>query len=146
VSLTAQKPKDSAYPSELDSLGDHIRKRRLGLGLFQHEVARQLGVDESTVLKWESNESQPAVRQIPGIIKFLEYNPFPAAKSLAENLKQSRQVLGLSQRLMAKQLGVDPTTLGFWERGERIPSKKLRMRIEVSFSHFLSQWPAYSPW
>ena len=37
------------YPVELRSIGDHIRKRRLDLGLLQIEVAVQIGVTESTV-------------------------------------------------------------------------------------------------
>jgi DNA-binding XRE family transcriptional regulator len=41
------------YPVELRSIGDHIRKRRLDLGLLQIEVAAQIGVTENTVLNWE---------------------------------------------------------------------------------------------
>lgn len=41
------------YPVELSKIGEHIRKRRLDLGLLQVEIAVHIGVTESTVWKWE---------------------------------------------------------------------------------------------
>jgi transcriptional regulator with XRE-family HTH domain len=37
------------YPDALVTLGDHIRKRRLDLGLRQRDVAAQFGVNVNTV-------------------------------------------------------------------------------------------------
>ena len=99
---------------------------------MQRQVARQIGVDESTLFNWESNETLPAIRHVPGIIRFLGYNPFPEPMMFSEKPRLARTGLGLSQRLMASRLGVDPTTLGFWERSERTPSKKLLARLEKS--------------
>jgi DNA-binding XRE family transcriptional regulator len=42
--------------------GDHIRPRRLTLKLEQKEVARQIGVDKTSVFNWEANTSQPDLR------------------------------------------------------------------------------------
>ena len=100
------------------------------MGSLQREVAQQIGVTECTVINWESNETQPTIRHIPRIILFLGYNPFPEPTTLREKLKQARKVLGFSQREMAQRLDVDPTTIGFWERGERTPAKKLRTKLE----------------
>jgi hypothetical protein len=36
VTLTAKKPLSEAYPKTLKTLGDHLRKRRLDLNLFQN--------------------------------------------------------------------------------------------------------------
>ncbi len=36
--LRASKPKSFRYPTRLNTLGDHIRSRRLDLGLFQSEA------------------------------------------------------------------------------------------------------------
>jgi DNA-binding XRE family transcriptional regulator len=118
VTLKAPKPASPKYPKELKSLGDHIRKRRLDLGLFQKQVAEQIGVSEATIYNWERNETQPQIHQLPEIICFLGYNPLPAPESLTENLHAARKALGLTQRAMAKQLGVDPTTLGEVGKGE----------------------------
>ena len=61
-------------------------------------MADQIGVDEDTIYRWESNESIPQVRFIPTIIKLLGYNPFPLPEELRGKLVFYRQLLGLSQR------------------------------------------------
>jgi transcriptional regulator with XRE-family HTH domain len=106
-------------------LGDHIRKRRLDLGLFQRQVAERIGVDEDSIYRWESNATSPQVTHLPAIIEFARYNPCPAPQSTGERLIAVRKARGLTQKEMAKRLGVDPTTLGRWERGRGRPSKKL---------------------
>ena len=53
--LRAPKPKLARYTKEINTLGDHIRKRRLGLKLLQLDVAEQIGVHEQTVTGWEGN-------------------------------------------------------------------------------------------
>jgi transcriptional regulator with XRE-family HTH domain len=76
--LSARKPKDSAYPAELRTLGEHIRTRRLDLGLRQSDVAKLLGAYTSTVNTWENGHFTPDVRFVPGIVEFLGYDPFDA--------------------------------------------------------------------
>jgi transcriptional regulator with XRE-family HTH domain len=105
-------------------LGDHIRNRRLDLKLFQKQVAGHIGVDQTTITNWEGNTTLPAIRHIPAILGFLGYDPFPAAQSFPERLAAARKRLGLSQRKLAEQLGVDPTTLRDWEAGRHRPTQK----------------------
>jgi transcriptional regulator with XRE-family HTH domain len=59
---------------------------------------------------------------MPAIIRFLGYNPLPAASTLAEQLLRQRTSMGLSQKEAARSLGVDAGTLARWERGEREPT------------------------
>jgi len=115
--LTATKPKSPQYPKELKTLGDHIRKRRLDLGLFQKQVAEQIGVTESTIFNWESNETQPPNRHVPRIIAFLGYNPIVTGSSLAERLTSSRKLLGLTRKRAAAIAGLNESTLAKLERG-----------------------------
>jgi transcriptional regulator with XRE-family HTH domain len=89
------------------------------------QVAAQIGVDEDTVYRWESNATRPPVQFIPAIIKLLGYNPFPVPERLPEKLVLYRQVLGLSQRELARRIGADPKALGLAERGKRPLSKKI---------------------
>src|ERR1700722_18210505 len=84
--LRAARRKPAAYPKQINSLGDHIRARRLDLRLLQKQVADQIGVHESTITLWEGNATVPEVRYMPAIIQFLGYNPIPAASSLPERL------------------------------------------------------------
>ena len=57
--LRAAKPLDAAYPTELRTIGEHLRKRRLDMGLTQQGVSLLLGVDATTVANWESGRTYP---------------------------------------------------------------------------------------
>jgi transcriptional regulator with XRE-family HTH domain len=124
LELRAARRKPAKYPKQINSLGDHIRARRLDLKLLQKQVANQIGVHELTITGWESNTTVPEVRYMPAIIEFLAYDPLPAASSLPERLATARMALGLSQRKMAGKLGVDPSTLMAWEAGRHQPTDK----------------------
>jgi DNA-binding XRE family transcriptional regulator len=69
--LTARKPKDSAYPKFLETLGDRLRAKRMDLGLYQKQVAKLLGVTEDTICYWEKGRVEPSRKQRPKIVKFL---------------------------------------------------------------------------
>jgi transcriptional regulator with XRE-family HTH domain len=109
-------------PEELNTLGDHLLRRRLTLKLLQRQVAEQIGVDKSTITNWEIGRSKPGLDYVPAIIRFLGYNPLPPAQGWAQRLVHCRTILGLSQKDAAAQIGVDPCTLARWERGEREPT------------------------
>ena len=78
------------------TLGEHIKKRRLELGLTQKQVANALGVNPWTVLNWETGQHQPPIRSIPGILAFLDYDPFPTPTTIGERLLQTRRKYGRS--------------------------------------------------
>jgi transcriptional regulator with XRE-family HTH domain len=88
----------------------------LDLELCQKQVAEQIGVSQATIWNWECHESSPQARDIPAIIRFLGYDPFPSPQSLAERLVTSRKVIGVTQKEMAKRLRLDPATLARWEQ------------------------------
>ena len=122
VTLKARR-RPANYPKTLETLGDHIKSRRLALGLFQRQVADELVTDETTMFRWEHNMAQPQIRYFPRILKFLAYDPFPPAVSLAENLRAARRRLGSTQTGFAERLGIDPTTLRKWEQGRARPNR-----------------------
>src|ERR1039458_9382279 len=103
--LRAARSKSERYPKELNTLGDHIRTRRLDLKLLQKQVAAQIGVHEITISNWEGNAAVPAIRYTPAIIQFLGYDPLPPANSFPERIATARRALGLSLRKMAEKLG-----------------------------------------
>jgi transcriptional regulator with XRE-family HTH domain len=109
--LSAEKPLPKAYPCPLCTIGDHIRKRRLDLGLLQKEAAKQLGVSKATIMNWERNHRAPAFWNVPAVIRFLGYAPFPLGESLPERLRAYRKIHGLSRTRLARVLGVDESTL-----------------------------------
>lgn len=93
--LKGPRPLPPAYPQVLVTIGDHLRKRRLDLGLLQRELAERLGVTESTVTNWELNRTRPALRFMPRILGLLGYLPFPPGDSIGEHLTVTRIVRGL---------------------------------------------------
>jgi len=132
--MKAKKPLSNQYPTTLTTIGDHIRKRRLDLGLLQREVAVLTGATECSIYLWETNRTSPTFPFLPKIIEFLGYCPIDPAWSPGETLAMARKYRGISQVAMARRLGVDPGTLARWERGERKPrdlyTRRLRAVLE----------------
>jgi len=126
----AYLPAPIRIPVKPKTVGDHLRLRRLKLKLLQKEVAERLGCDKGTIYFWEANGAQPRLEYMPAIIQFLGYNPLPPANSWAQRLVRGRIVLGISQQVLARKLGVDPATLALWERGEREPATSTMARVD----------------
>jgi transcriptional regulator with XRE-family HTH domain len=119
IILKALKPKETDF--EPHTLGEHVRKRRLGLRLTQKEAAERLGVNPWTVLNWEKDHTEPPIESMPAIIRFLGYDPFPEPRNIPERLLTKRREMGWSIKEAARQLGIDPGTWRDWERGITIP-------------------------
>jgi transcriptional regulator with XRE-family HTH domain len=111
-------------PEKVETVGDHLRRRRLELGLLQRQVAAQLGVAQGTIYNWEKNRSQPRSPHMPAVVKFLGQVPEAATDDWAVRLVQCRKAMGLSQKAAARQMGVVQCTLLRWERGEREPEEE----------------------
>ncbi len=83
-------------------------------------------MDECTVTNWELSRTNPQLRFIPRLIELLGYAPsVDDGQTLGERIVEYRKTIGLSQRAFAERLGIDPSTLGRWERNERKPSSAL---------------------
>ena len=130
LKLTAAKPRSSAYPKELRTLGQHLKKKRLDLGLLQREVAERLGVGKVCYELWEWNQTQPRARGLRAVLAFLGYDPRPKPVSIAERLKAARRADGLTQAELAARLGIDPTTIHHWEQGHHAPTGPSRTILE----------------
>ena len=138
VTLSANKPRDKAYPTEIKTIGDHLRKRRLDLGLLQREVAKQIGVTKCTIQYWETNRVAPALRFRPRITSYLGYEAFGGSStgSLAERLKVHRERLGLSRQKLAALLEIDPSNIAGWETEKHRPTKESLELIFNIFDHY----------
>jgi DNA-binding transcriptional regulator YiaG len=75
VTLRAKKRPSEAFPKELKTIGDHIRKRRLELNLTQKEVATILKVSECSIWNWENNRNRTRIKSLLKISEFLVYIP-----------------------------------------------------------------------
>ncbi len=129
TTLHAGKPNPQGYPALPRSLGEHIKRRRLELSLFQRDVGRQVGCDESSVLNWEKGRNEPELKFIPAILAFLGYDPRPPSQSVGQCLVRYRESRGWSQKRLARELDVDPTTLSRWELGKKAPRGPYQVRV-----------------
>jgi len=111
-------------PHSITSIGDHIRKRRIGKGLLQSQVAKFIGVTEDCITYWENNKSTPTTKFYPKIIDFLGYNPAPLPITIGQKLKYFRNLQGLTTKQLAAILNIDATTIQSWEAETHRPSEK----------------------
>ena len=61
-------------PSKPNTIGEHIRRRRLQLHLFQADLAKLFGVDIASIRNWEQGIYQPAEILLPRVIDWLKYD------------------------------------------------------------------------
>jgi transcriptional regulator with XRE-family HTH domain len=140
LTLKAKKPVHrEKYPDFCRTWGDWIKVRRLGLKLTKRQLSLRFHVDDTTIYLWERNKVRPSLAQIPKIIEFLGRDPFDKfSENLAERIKGFRRQRGLSQKQLAFLLGIDPSTLSHWEKGENCPQKRLLDKLIPFFSSPLS--------
>jgi transcriptional regulator with XRE-family HTH domain len=127
LKLKCRRPKD--YSENPQTLGGHIKKRRLELGFTQNEAAALLRVDPLTVLNWEKERTKSRTIDGNDLIAFLGYNPFPNPTTIGERLLQMRREQGWSIRQAAGHLRVDQCTWGDWERGELVLFREHRTKV-----------------
>jgi transcriptional regulator with XRE-family HTH domain len=140
ITLKADRPKP--YPKELNTLGDHLKKKRLDLGLLRKEAAQIIGVNPTTIRNWEINRFAPKIRYIPRIIDFLGHYPYRPSQSFPDWLRRCRTVAGFSQEKLAGLLRVDESTVVGWEQGRHRPTKRNQLKIQ---KFFCSWEPAGQP-
>ncbi len=105
------------YPFDPITIGDHLRKKRLDLGLLRKHVAARLNTSIDCTRNWENTWNEPDLGAMPKIIEFLGYCPYDSALPIYEKLVIWRKHCGLSQKAMARLVGIDPSTLGRLEKG-----------------------------
>ena len=111
------------------TIGDHIRKRRMDLGLLQREVAEIIGVTESSIWNWEHG-TEPELDYNPKIIEFLGYIPFDCPDDTVGRLAWYKRANGMSLDCLGEVMGRDPEQLSDWLSGRCYPFKKNREKIE----------------
>jgi transcriptional regulator with XRE-family HTH domain len=131
VRLKALKCKETDF--EPRTLGEHLKKRRLILKLYQRDLAKYLDVTPDTILNWEKDRSAPPIGAMPRIVEFLGYDPFPlpAPTTLTERMRAARRIKGWSMRKAAQVCGVDGSTWLGWERMGTVPWKRYRLKVEA---------------
>ena len=130
VSLRVEKPVPVVCTAELKTLGDHLRARRLTLGLSRAEAAERLKVGAFTLGDWERGDHSPRSRYWPKILAFLEYDPHPEPETLAEEIAAVQRREGWTQAEFASALGAPPCTVWAWTTGRPPRRKHLREALQ----------------
>ena len=86
-----QKRQSTEYPITINSLGDHLKKRRLDLGLQMEQTASRLGCHPASVANWERNRTTPGIAHLPRVLGFLGYDPRPIEANIGAKLKRHRE-------------------------------------------------------
>ncbi len=95
------------------------------------EVAKKLGVGVSILYYWERGSFIPRRGKMIKILTFLGYDPGSAVTHLyGKQIFAYRRSLGLSLEQLSKQIGVDESTLGSWERNKEKPSEKMLKKLK----------------
>ena len=81
----------------VDQLADLLKRRRLTLGKTQREAALLVGVSQTTLARWELGDSNPTVRQVPRIARFLGMKPARLADLLMDAF-DDEPILDLERR------------------------------------------------
>jgi transcriptional regulator with XRE-family HTH domain len=89
----------------------------------------RMSVDERTVSAWE-RDREPFVTHYPGIIEFLDCEPWSEPKTVPERLLAARRRRGLTIDAAATDLGVEPSTVWWWEAGRKPHRLADRARLE----------------
>ena len=118
------------YPTAPKTVGEHLRKRRIDLGLRQRDLAGQWALRTETVAGWERGLLKPSIRSWPRVIVFLGFDPNGAGDSPGERLEAARRRLGLTRRELAAKVGLDEGSICRWARGGRQPSPWMAARTE----------------
>jgi DNA-binding XRE family transcriptional regulator len=99
-----------ARPSEIlenpQTIGEHLKRERQLRKLFQRDVAKELGINQWTLIGWEKGTkqiSQPCF--FPRVIAWLGYDPFPIPKTEGEELRQARLRRGQTAQEAADSVG-----------------------------------------
>lgn len=122
ISAPGLKFRSTAYPHHPKTIGEHIKKRRIDLSLFQKDVATLIGVSEDCITYWENDRSEPQIQFYPKIIKFLGYIPCSLnLKKLSGRINAYRYLNGLSQKQLGKLISVNASTISSWENEAFIP-------------------------
>lgn len=87
-----------------------------------------MGTSERSLTSWEGGRA-PHVSSYPRIIEFLGTDPWPEPKTLPQKLQAERYRRGLNVVQAAAVLGVDPSTIWWWEAGRRPHLLDHRRRI-----------------
>lgn len=109
--------------------GDSLcKRRRLERRLSVVALATKVGCTHATILNWEAGRWTAYGLSVTRLLQYLGVSPAEACQS-AGALKAARQRIGISPPVLARELGLTPTTIRSWERGHSWEQKRMWLRF-----------------
>ena len=117
----------------LTSVADKLRYARLTAGIHQDALAREVGIDRITLLRYENGpriaeenmetEWLVKIALACGRDKYFCCSPYHIfiIEDAGRQIKQYRHEMGLTQKQLAVKLGVAVTTVKRWEQKKNKP-------------------------
>jgi transcriptional regulator with XRE-family HTH domain len=112
-----------------ETLGQHLRSRRLALNLTQAQVAQHLNTLREQYDRWERDGVAPEVSMWPRLIRFLGYYP-THCQSPADWILRARRTLGLTQFALGRKVSIIAENIREWEHGKAEPPPDLLTRFQ----------------
>lgn len=122
-SNSPRKQQLHGYPVFPITVGEHISKKRMDLGLLQREVAEIIGVTESSIWNWEHG-TEPELQYKPRIINFLGDVPFDCLDDTVGRLGWYKRAMGMNLDHLGEAMGRDPEQLSDWLNVKHYPFTK----------------------
>ncbi len=127
----------------LETVSDKLRYARLSAGIHQDTLADKIGIDRSTLLRYENGQVSEENMEIEwlmqiatvcGMDKYFCLSPYHIfiAEDAGKQIKQYRKNLGLTQKKLAAKLGVAETTVKRWEKNRNKPPKYIWELVDGS--------------
>jgi DNA-binding transcriptional regulator YiaG len=139
---------DSALrrPAVPDMTGAEVKRLRRGLDLTQTALAKLIGVSPAAVTAWETGKTMPS-RESRQVLGELAEKPRtqvdeelsrsglvapPEATLSGDQIRELRRKAGMSQRDLARKLGVSVNSVCNWETGRTEPRRgSIRKLLEM---------------
>ncbi|MGB1090538.1 MAG: helix-turn-helix transcriptional regulator, partial [Oceanobacter sp.] len=138
----------------MKTLGDRLKQRRQELGLTQVDIANRLGLTKATVSLWENGTNKPNGENFHTLAKTLKTSSewllsgkdstadHDLSDGTGDRIRQLRKKAGLTQKELAKQVGVSAPAVTQWEGDEQLPktdhAERLAMALKTNW-----QWIRY---
>ena len=129
TALSLRKLVQMGFTLKPETLGQHLRSRRLVLNLTQAQAALHLNTLREQYDRWERDEVVPEVSMWPRLIHFFGHYP-SNCQSPADWVLRARRTLGLSQFAIGRKVGIIAETIRKWEHGKAEPPPDLLHRFQ----------------
>lgn len=132
----------------MSSLGEKLKTLRKNNKLTQIDMANILGVEKSSISKYENNVNTPDIKSLIKLSNYFEIsldslvdNSFELCEDeknfslmLSDRIKECRLELRYNQPELARILNVTKQTISNWEKGVRIPDAHTLLRLSDLFN------------